>query len=148
MPPLTWKGPWNRRGGMDEFVQKIIDGSREIERKRAEIGRVVNTVAGLLPRCVDRKLLLREVVDLYDGMSEPDTNGGWWSIWIKYGKDIRKGYRLSGSQLIFDDRGDVQLEHIDLVHQSLGHLVEKLRKKYPKLDDHLKPFVDAAEIRV
>jgi|CXWL01.1.fsa_nt_gi hypothetical protein len=129
---------------MDEFVQKLISGSREIERKRAEIARVVNTVAGLLPRCVDSQLLKQESTELYHGRSEPDANGGWWIIWASGAKDIRKGYRLSESQLILDDRGDIQYENINLVHQSLGHLVTKLRDKYPKLDELLKPFLDAA----
>ena len=131
------------------LVDKLVRGSQNIDRMRAEIWAVVQMLIGLVSEVEQTE------EDQEDDCVSFKFDGGEWLFLPSKLKPAIRCYLNgvddgeSGHWWIFtSDSSDINncsMEHVQRVYEELPVLIEGMLKEFPELNEHIKPLLAAAD---
>ncbi len=134
------------------LVDRILRGSRNIDRMKSEIVQIINMVLGCLePKSIESLLgNYNRVFDFQDGFWKiySITSGG--KVVVICRKRIpRLAHRLETDREAFNNCEHPQFTNgvgdVKFVYESLSFFVLGMIKDFPELELKLQPFLDASE---
>jgi hypothetical protein len=131
-----------------EFVQDLIKGSHNIDRMRREIKEVVGMMLGLFADLYETRTInngsiveiCRQKEFVWTISKEKNRLMGA-EAWVELSSDLSgyvSGYNTSGTH-------SKELRWVKQVHDSLPMFVEGMMKKFPGLEEELRPLLAASE---
>ncbi|MFA5000849.1 MAG: hypothetical protein WC531_01310 [Candidatus Paceibacterota bacterium] len=129
-----------------ETIQKLLEGSRNIDRMRAEVNAVVRMVLGLIDEWDDKR-------DGAVGRSS-GVEGVCWSYYPKEGTwvvdcscstNMGRGYIVNKRH---PNDYTIPIGLVQRVHSSLPVFLKFMLGQFPDLLEKIKPLLEAAEVQL
>ncbi len=139
---------WFVRKFKGRLVKKLIEGSRNIDRRRTEIDQVINMILGM--PCLAHMRSCRNTVHWIIRTKANRTEDYIWILLSDSDGRLKASFNCGDRELptsyYSSEYGSkmMKMKHVEVTHGHLGLFVEKMMESYPDLQKELRPLINAA----